>query len=81
MWRVFLEDWPYARPEAIGGRFGRRASIFTSTGHSGEITMATEKQRGSRETKKPKKPVVKTNAAAPSTKNIVSDAVKASGRK
>ncbi|GJD85409.1 hypothetical protein [Methylobacterium haplocladii] len=43
--------------------------------------MATEKQRGSRETKKPKKPVVKTNAAAPSTKNIVSDAVKASGRK
>ncbi|GJD71328.1 hypothetical protein [Methylobacterium gnaphalii] len=43
--------------------------------------MATEKQRGSREAKKPKKPVVKTNASAPSMKNPVSDALKAPGRK
>ncbi|GJE61170.1 hypothetical protein [Methylobacterium trifolii] len=43
--------------------------------------MATEKKRGSRETKKPKKSVPKTNAAAPSTKDAVSNAVKAAGRK
>ncbi len=30
--------------------------------------MATEKKRGNRESKKPKKPVPKANAAAPSTK-------------
>ena len=33
--------------------------------------MATEKKRGNRETKKPKKPVHKTNAAAPSNKGTV----------
>ncbi len=33
--------------------------------------MATEKKRGNRETMKPKKPVPKTNAAAPSTKGTV----------
>ncbi|GJD81136.1 hypothetical protein NBEOAGPD_4381 [Methylobacterium gregans] len=33
--------------------------------------MATEKKRGNRETKKPKKPVLKINAAAPSTKGAV----------
>ncbi|WP_281381073.1 hypothetical protein [Methylobacterium brachythecii] len=43
--------------------------------------MATEKQRGSREAKKPKKPVVKMNASAPSTKNLVSDTLKSAGRK
>ena len=39
--------------------------------------MASEKKRGSREAKKPKKPVSKTNAAAPSQKDMVSAAVKA----
>ena len=42
--------------------------------------MATEKQRGNRETKKPKKSVPKTNAAAPSTKGTVSAAVKKADR-
>ena len=39
--------------------------------------MATEKKRGNRETKKP---VPKTNAAAPSTKGAVAGATKAAGR-
>lgn len=43
--------------------------------------MATENKRGSREAKKPKKPVVKSNASAPSTKDMVSSAVKASKNK
>ena len=42
--------------------------------------MATEKKRGSREAKKPKAAVPKTNASAPSTKGTVSGAVKPSGR-
>jgi hypothetical protein len=41
-----------------------------------EASMATENKRGSREAKKPKKPVVKTIAAAASTKDMVSAAVK-----
>ncbi|WP_279606159.1 hypothetical protein [Methylobacterium sp. J-048] len=40
--------------------------------------MATEKQRGNRETKKPKKAVPKLNAAAPSQKNTVGAVVKKS---
>lgn len=43
--------------------------------------MASENKRGNRETKKPKKAIVKTNAAAPSTKDMVSTAVKAAGKK
>jgi hypothetical protein len=42
--------------------------------------MATEKKRGNRETKKPKKPVPKTNAAAPSTKGTVAAVMKTAGR-
>ncbi|GJD90381.1 hypothetical protein BHAOGJBA_3920 [Methylobacterium hispanicum] len=42
--------------------------------------MATEKKRGNRETKKPKKPVPKSNAAAPSTKGTVVPAMKTAGR-
>ena len=42
--------------------------------------MATEKKRGNRETKKPKAPVPKTNAAAPSTKGTVAGAMKTGGR-
>ncbi|WP_286134405.1 hypothetical protein [Methylobacterium sp. Leaf123] len=42
--------------------------------------MATEKKRGSRETKKPKKSTPKVIAAAPSTKNLVSAAVKSASR-
>ena len=42
-----------------------------------ESVMAQENKRGSREAKKPKKVVAKTNAAAPSTKDMVSSAVKA----
>lgn len=42
--------------------------------------MATEKQRGNRETKKPKKAAPKTNASAPSTKGTVSAAVKKADR-
>ncbi|SFL60769.1 hypothetical protein [Methylobacterium pseudosasicola] len=40
--------------------------------------MSIEKQRGNRETKKPKKPVPKTNAAAPSQKNTVGAVVRKS---
>jgi len=39
--------------------------------------MAQEGKRGNRETKKPKKAVPKTNAAAASTKDPVGNAVKA----
>lgn len=46
----------------------------------GRDIMAIEKQRGNRETKKPKKVVPKTNAAAPSTKGTVSGAPKPPGR-
>ena len=42
--------------------------------------MATEKQRGSRETKKPKKAIPKTNASAPSTKGAVSPPAKKGDR-
>lgn len=42
--------------------------------------MAIEKKRGNRETKKPKKSVPKTTAAAPSTKGVLSVASKSSGR-
>ena len=42
--------------------------------------MANEKKRGNRETKKPKKPVPKTNAAAPSAKGTVAGAMKLAGR-
>lgn len=42
--------------------------------------MATEKKRGNRETKKPKKSVPKTNAAAPSNKDTVAGAMKTAGR-
>ncbi|MDP4004680.1 hypothetical protein [Methylobacterium sp. NEAU K] len=42
--------------------------------------MSIEKQRGNRETKKPKKPVPKTNASAPSQKNTVASAMKKSER-
>jgi hypothetical protein len=43
--------------------------------------MAQESKRGNRETKKPKKAVAKSNAAAPSTKDIVGNAVKAANGK
>ncbi|GJE04685.1 hypothetical protein [Methylobacterium isbiliense] len=43
--------------------------------------MASEKKRGNREAKKPKKPVPKILAAAPSTKDVVSAAVKSANRK
>jgi hypothetical protein len=46
-----------------------------------EVIMAADKKHGNREAKKPKKPVTKTTAAAPSTKDMVSAAVKAAGRK
>ncbi len=42
--------------------------------------VAQEKQRGSRETKKPKKVVPKANASAPSTKGAVATAVKKGDR-
>jgi len=42
--------------------------------------MATEKKRGNRETKKPKKAVPKTNAAAPSSKGTVATPMKSGGR-
>lgn len=38
--------------------------------------MATEKKRGNRESKKPKKPVPKSNAAAPSKGSTVAGAMK-----
>lgn len=43
--------------------------------------MAHEKKRGHRETKKPKKQVPKTIAAAASTKNTVAETVKSAARK
>jgi hypothetical protein len=46
-----------------------------------EVIMAADKKHGNREAKKPKKPVTKATAAAPSTKDMVSAAVKAAGRK
>jgi hypothetical protein len=46
-----------------------------------EAVMATEKKHGNREAKKPKKPVSKTIAAAPSTKDMVGAAVKAANKK
>jgi hypothetical protein len=46
-----------------------------------EAVMATEKKHGNREAKKPKRPVPKTIAAAPSTKDIVGAAVKAANKK
>lgn len=46
----------------------------------GSDTMATEKQHGNREAKKPKKAVPKTNASAPSTKGTVSVGSKPGGR-
>jgi hypothetical protein len=42
--------------------------------------MANDKKRGSREIKKPKKPVAKSNAAAPSNKGTVAGAMKTAGR-
>lgn len=42
--------------------------------------MATDRKRGNRETKEPKKSVPKTNAAAPSTKETVAAAMKTVGR-
>ena len=42
--------------------------------------MATDKRRGNRETKKPKKPLPKTIAAAPSTKNTGTTISKALSR-
>lgn len=43
--------------------------------------MAQDNKRGNRETKKPKKAVTKTNAAAPSTKDAVGNAIKAANTK
>ena len=42
--------------------------------------MATEKKRGNRETKKPKKAIPKVIAAAPSTKNLAAAAVRSASR-
>ncbi|GJE77173.1 MULTISPECIES: hypothetical protein [Methylorubrum] len=42
--------------------------------------MANEKKRGNRETKKPKKTVPKVIAAAPSTKDMVSAAIRSANR-
>lgn len=42
--------------------------------------MASEKKRGNREVKKPKKRVPKTNAAAPSTKGTIAGVVKTAKR-
>ena len=52
-------------------------AIIDAPSNPEETTMAQENKRGSREAKKPKKTVPKTNAAAPSTKDMVSSAVKA----
>jgi hypothetical protein len=46
-----------------------------------EAVMATEKKHGNREAKKPKKPVPKTNAAAPTTKDMVGSAVRQANKK
>lgn len=43
--------------------------------------MSSEKKRGNREAKKPKKSVPKTIAAAPSSKDMVSAAAKSANRK
>ena len=42
--------------------------------------MANEKKRGNRETKKPKKATPKVIAAAPSTKDAVSAAIRSASR-
>jgi hypothetical protein len=46
-----------------------------------EAVMGTEKKHGNREAKKPKKPVSKTIAAAPSTKDMVGAAVRLANKK
>lgn len=46
-----------------------------------EAVMGTEKKHGNREAKKPEKPVSKTIAATPSTKDMVGAAVKAASKK
>lgn len=43
--------------------------------------MATEKKHGNREAKKPKKPVPKTIAAAPTTKDMVGSAIRSANKK
>lgn len=43
--------------------------------------MAQESKRGNRESKKPKKETTKTNASAPSTKDVVGSAVKAANKR
>ena len=43
--------------------------------------MASEKKHGNREAKKPKKPVPKMIAAAPSTKDMVSAVIRSANRK
>jgi hypothetical protein len=68
-----LDNWMAQRAmmqPSSGGRHG-----------SQEAVMATEKKHGNREAKKPKKPVLKTIAAAPSTKDMVGAAVKAANKK
>lgn len=64
--------------EASDPERGSRLPLHVIDG--GRDIMATEKNRGNRETKKPKKSVPKTNAAAPSTKGTVSGALKPPGR-
>jgi hypothetical protein len=46
-----------------------------------EAIMATEKKHGNREAKKPKKPVPKTIAAAPTTKDMVGSAIRSANKK
>jgi len=46
-----------------------------------EAVMAKEKKHGNREAKKPKKPVSKAIAAAPSTKDMVGAAVRLANKK
>jgi hypothetical protein len=79
------EDHPVAA--SIGQLIGSaRADAEHDHRPPGQITdggsdiMATEKKRGNRETKKPKKSVPKSNAAAPSTKGTLVSASKPSGR-
>ena len=59
-----------------GGLFPERCHDPAPTTGRRQV-MATEQKRGSREAKKPKKPVTKTIAAAPSTKGTVVAAPKA----
>ncbi len=59
---------------------GRGFPVPSQTTDGRSDVMATEKNRSNRETKKPKKAVPKTNAAAPSTKGVISGASKPSGR-